>query len=294
MTVRSKESGVRSSEVITSAKNPKVRDAVKLTDRRQRDLTGLMLIEGIKELALAIKGGVSIKRLFYCDALFKGSEEDLILKAAAAQSAELIPVSAHVFEKMAYREDSFGLIAVAKQPIKTLNEIPLKNPPLIIVVEGVEKPGNLGAILRSADAAGVDCIIVCGKSTDIYNPNVVRASIGTVFIVPVVKTTASESVNWLREKGIKTIATSPHAELEYFDANLGGPCAIVMGSEHEGLSESWLSIADLLVRIPMMGLADSLNLAMSTTIMLYEAVRQRREQGNNKPVALISGSDKIN
>jgi TrmH family RNA methyltransferase len=281
-------------ETITSAKNPKVRDAIELTDRRQRDQTGLMLIEGVKELTLAIKGGVSINRLFYCEDLFKGSEEDIILKAAATQSAELIPVNTYVFDKMAYREDSFGLIAVAKQPIKTLNDIRLKKSPLIIVVEDVEKPGNLGAIIRSADAAGVDGVIVCGKSTDIYNPNVVRASIGTVFTVPVVKTTVSESINWLREKGIKTIATSPHAELEYFDADLGGPCAIVMGSEHEGLSEAWLSIADLLVRIPMMGLADSLNLATATTILLYEVVRLRREQGNNKPVALISGSGKIN
>ena len=182
---------------------------------------------------------------------------------------------------MAYREDSFGLIAVAKQPIKALNDIPLKKPPFVVVVEGVEKPGNLGAIIRSADAAGVDCIIVCGKSTDIYNPNVVRASIGTVFTVPAVKTTVSEAINWLKENGIKTIATTPQAELEYFDADLGGPCAIVMGSEHEGLSETWLSIADLLVRIPMMGLADSLNLATATTILLYEVVRQRREQGRN-------------
>lgn len=264
-------------ETITSAKNPKVRDAINLTDRRQRDLTGLMLIEGVKELALAIKGGIAINRLFYCEGLFKGPEEETILKAAAAQSAELIPVSTHVFEKMVYREDSFGLVAMARQPTKTLNDIPLKKTPLIIVVEGVEKPGNLGAILRSADAAGVDCVIVCGKSTDTYNPNVVRASIGTVFIVPLVKTTVSEAVNWLREKGIKTIATTPHAELEYFDAELGGPCAIVMGSEHEGLSDTWLNEADIRVRIPMKGEADSLNLAMSATIMLYEAIRQRRQ-----------------
>src|SRR4030067_2062028 len=206
-------------ETITSAKNPKVRDAINLTDRRQRDWTGLMLIEGIREMALAIKGGIAINRLFYGEGLFKGAEEDIILKAAAAQSAELIPVSTHVFEKLAYREDSFGLIAVAKQPIKTLNDIHLKKSPLAIVVEGVEKPGNLGAILRSADAAGVDCIIVCGKSTDIYTPNVVRASIGTVFTVPVVKTTVSAAINWLIENGIKTIATTPPAVLEQFEAD---------------------------------------------------------------------------
>lgn len=264
-------------ETITSAKNPKVKDAIKLMDRRQRNLSGLMLIEGVKELALSIKGGVSINRLFYCEDLFKGPEQDIILKAAAAQSAELIPISTHVFEKMAYREDSFGLIAVAKQPIKTLNDIPLKKSPLIIVVEGVEKPGNLGAIIRSADAAGVDGVIVCGRSTDIYNPNAVRASIGTVFTVPVVEAALSETISWLKVKSIKAIATSPHAETVYFDAALKGPCAIVMGSEHEGLSKIWIDEADLLVRIPMEGEADSLNLAMSTTILLYEALRQRRQ-----------------
>lgn len=268
-------------EVITSTKNPKVKDAIKLMDRRQRDQTGLMLIEGVKELTLAIKDGVTISRLFYCEDLFRGGEEQGILEEADAQGSELIPVAEHVFKKLAYREDSFGLLAVAKQPTKTLNDIPLKKTPLIIVVEGVEKPGNLGAILRSADAAGVDGVIVCGKSTDIYNPNVVRASIGTLFTVPVVKTIVSEAINWLKENGIKTIATSPNAETDYFDADLRGPCAIVMGSEHEGLSDTWLNEADIRVSIPMKGEADSLNLAMSTTIMLYEAVRQRREQGDN-------------
>lgn len=268
-------------EILTSTKNPKVKDAVKLVDRRQRDQTGLMLIEGGKELVLAIKDGVSISKLFYCVELFRGSEEQTILNKAEAQDVELIPVSANVFEKLAYREDSFGLIAVARQPIKTLNDIPLKKSPLIIVVEGVEKPGNFGAILRSADAAGVDGVIVCGKSTDIYNPNVVRASIGTIFTVPVVKTTVSEAINWLKENGIKTIATTPNAEKDYFDADLKGPCAIVMGSEHGGLSDTWLNEADIRVSIPMKGEADSLNLAMSTTIMLYEAVRQRREHGRN-------------
>lgn len=265
-------------ETITSAKNPKIRDASNLMDRRHRDLTGLMLIEGIKELTLAIKGDIAIKRVFYCEDLFKGNEQDKILKAAAAQRAEMIPVSPHVFEKLAYREDSFGIIAVASQPIKTLYDIPLKKTPLVVIVEGVEKPGNLGAILRSADAAGVDGLIVCGKSTDIYNPNVVRASIGTVFTVPVVKAAVPESIEWLKEKGIKTIATTPHTKAEYYDTDMRGPCAIVMGSEHEGLSDVWLREADVLASIPMKGEADSLNLAMSTTILLYEALRQRRSR----------------
>lgn len=268
-------------EVLTSTKNPKIQDAAKLSERKYRDQTGLMLIEGLKELTLALKGGIAVKRFFYCEELFTGREEREILKTAGGQNADLVPVVRHVFEKLAYREDSFGLAAVAEKPAKILEDIPLTKSPLLIVVEGVEKPGNLGAILRSADAAGVDCVIVCGKSTDIYNPNVVRASIGTVFTVPVVKATVSEAINWLKEKGIRTIATTPHSERDYFDTDLKSPCAIVMGSEHEGLSETWLNHADALVRIPMKGEADSLNLAMSTTIMLYEAVRQRRELGRN-------------
>lgn len=265
-------------EVITSTINPKISECVKLMDRRYRDRTGLMLIEGIKELSLALKGGVRIVRIFYNEELFKGDQERTVLKAIAAGGAELVQVSARVYEKIAYREDSFGLVAVANQPTKSLKEMTLNKSPLIIVIEGVEKPGNLGAILRSADAAGVDGVIVCGKSTDIYNPNVVRASIGTVFTVPVVEAALSDTLGWLKDKGLKTIATTPHTELEYFDADLKGPCAIVMGSEHEGLSDEWLKEADSLVRIPMKGEADSLNLATSATILLYEALRQRRQK----------------
>lgn len=262
--------------VISSTKNPKVIDAIKLTERRHRDRTGLMLIEGVKELALAVTKGVELERLFYCEELFKGSEERNILNQAKRRGAELVPVDRHVFEKLAYREESFGLIAVARQPSRNLSDIPLGKPPFLVVVEGVEKPGNLGAILRSADAAGVDGVIVCGRSTDIYNPNVVRASIGTIFTVPVVEAEVSEVINWLKGKGIKTVAATPHTDLEYFDADLKGPTAIVMGSEHEGLSDTWLKSADLLIRIPMKGEADSLNLSVSTALLLFEAVRQRR------------------
>ncbi len=263
-------------EIIRSTKNPKVQDAAKLSERKYRDQTGLMLIEGLKELTLAVKGGIAVKRLFYCEELFTGLEEREILRAAGGQNADLVPVAKHVFEKLAYREDSFGLAAVAEKPAKTLEDIPLTKSPLLVIVEGVEKPGNLGAILRSADAAGVDGVIVCGKSTDIYNPNVVRASIGTVFTVPVVDATIPDAISWLAAKGIKTVATTPRTQIEYFDADLKGPCAIVMGSEHEGLSDTWIDSASLLVRIPMKGQADSLNLATATTILLYEAVRQRK------------------
>jgi TrmH family RNA methyltransferase len=266
-------------DVITSTKNPKIKDALRLMERRHRDETGLFLIEGLRELELAIKGGMVFKRLFYCEELFRGEEEKGLLNLARRQGAEMIPVGGHVFEKLAYREDSFGLVAVAERPIGKLEDITLGETPLLVVVEGVEKPGNLGAILRSADAAGVDGVIVCGKSTDIYNPNAVRASIGTIFTVPIVEAGVPDIIGFLKGKGIRIVATTPHTDMDYFDADLRGPCAIVMGSEHEGLTEEWFKKADLLVRIPMMGEADSLNLAVSTALLLYEAVRQRRAHG---------------
>ena len=174
----------QSPETITSTKNQMVKDAVRLMDRRHRDETGLMLIEGLKELQLAVKKGIEFERLFYCEELFRGSDERDILIEVERRGVELLPVNRHVFEKLAYREESVGLVAVARQPRLALDDIPLGKPPLFVIIEGLEKPGNLGAILRSADAAGADGVIVCGKSTDIYNPNVIRASIGTVFTVP--------------------------------------------------------------------------------------------------------------
>ncbi|MEW6715035.1 MAG: RNA methyltransferase [Nitrospirota bacterium] len=262
--------------IITSLKNPKVGEAVKLTERRRREETGLFLIEGVKELSLALKSGVKLSRLFYCEELFKVDEEREIIKTAAKQGAELIPVTSNVFKKMVYREGSFGLLAEAGQFKRELKDISLSIPPLLIVVEGAEKPGNLGAILRSADAAGADGVIVCGKGADIYNPNVVRASMGALFTIPVIESTAEEAIRWLKGKDIMIVAATPNADKSYFDADLKVACAIVMGSEHEGLSSVLLKAADIKVMIPMKGKADSLNLSAATAVILYEAVRQRR------------------
>lgn len=262
-------------ETITSLKNPKVMDAIKLNERKHREETGLFLIEGSRELGLAIKGGTSLYRLFYCDEFFKEDEAGIV-EAALNKGAELIPVTAKVFQKMVYREGSAGLLAVARKTENTLNDIPLSSPPLLIVIESAEKPGNLGAILRSADAAGADGVIVCGKSTDIYNPNVVRASMGALFTVAVVESTTEETIGWLKDKQISIIAATPDAETIYFDADLSKACAIVMGSEHEGLHNALLDAADTKVMIPMKGETDSLNLSAATAVILYEAIRQRR------------------
>jgi len=187
----------------------------------------------------------------------------------------LFELSKDAFAKVAYRERPDGLLAVAPQWKRALGDLVLTASPLLLVVEAIEKPGNLGTILRSADAAGCDAVIVCDPVTDIFNPNVVRASTGVLFSVPLVVEESARVLAWLREKKIHTVATTPAAEKIYSDGNLRGPLAIVMGSEQYGLSEFWLKHADLPVRIPMAGQADSLNVAMATIIALFEAVRQR-------------------
>jgi len=266
-------------KIITSLKNPKVVNALKLMERRQREETGLFLIEGVKELSLALKSGIKFFRLFYCEELFKGDEERKIIKTALKQGAELIAVTSNVFKKMVYREGAFGLLAEAEQSKNGLKDMSLGVPPLLVVIENAEKPGNLGAILRSADAAGADGVIVCGKGADIYNPNVVRASMGALFTIPVAESTPEETIRWLKDKGIIIVAATPNADKSYFDADFKGACAILMGSEHEGLSSALLKAADIKVMIPMKGKTDSLNLSAAAAVILYEAVRQRR--GNN-------------
>jgi TrmH family RNA methyltransferase len=176
---------------------------------------------------------------------------------------------------MSYRDRPDGLIAVAPRVQHALGAIPSRQPGLFVVAESIEKPGNLGTILRSADAAGVDAVIVCDRCTDINNPNVVRASIGALFALPVVEVSSAEAMAWLKNRGVKIVAASPHATDLYSDADLSGEVAFVVGTEQYGLSETWMTGADLTVRIPMRGQADSLNVAAATTILLFEAVRQR-------------------
>lgn len=262
--------------IITSPQNPKIKQAIKLNERRHRDREGLMLVEGFEELSLALESGVRPQTVFYCPALFSGEAEELLVRARAT-GAELIEVSQPVFEKMAYRENPDGWLAlVPTQSIRRhLSDLALNENPLLVVAEAVEKPGNLGAILRSADAAGVHALLLCDPTTDLSNPNVVRSSRGTLFSLPVVEVQKDEALRWLRERGIKLIAATPQASLIYTQADLRGPIAIAVGTEKEGLSQTWLEQADVAVRIPMRGRVNSLNVATATTLLLYEAVRQR-------------------
>jgi RNA methyltransferase, TrmH family len=262
---------------ITSLQNPRVKEVVKLGKRTHRDEKRLLLVEGYRELKRALDNHWKPAALFYCPELFLGHNEMPLVERCQAGGVELFECSAAVFVKMAYRDRPEGLLAEGPQIRATISDLRLKSPaPFFVVAESVEKPGNLGTILRSADAAGVDAVIVCDERTDIHNPNVVRASIGTLFSLPVITATSDETMKWLQDRNIRIIAASPHATVEYTEIDLTRSAAFVVGSEQYGLSESWMKKADLQVRIPMLGQADSLNVSAAATILLYEAVRQRR------------------
>lgn len=264
---------------ITSLQNPKIKNALKLNDRRERNETGLFLIEGYRELKRAADGGVKVQSLFICPEFFLGENEDGLIQQIKKNGAEIFVCASHVFEKLSYRDRPDGLIGIGVQMKIGLSELAQalvnKNNPFLIVAEAIEKPGNLGTILRSADAAGADGVIVCDRCTDIYNPNVVRASVGTLFTLPVVEAQSCEILAWLNERGVRVVAATPSASEEFTQTDLKGPVAIAVGTEQLGLSKQWMDAADIRVRIPMHGIADSLNVATATTLLLYEVVRQR-------------------
>jgi len=265
---------------ITSLANPKVKHVVKLRQRSHRDEAGQMLVEGYRECKRALDNGYTPQMLFFCEELYlKNLNEPEIVRQCQVHGAELYACTAPVFEKMAYRERPEGLLMVGPQISRALTGLPLPEHALIVVAEAIEKPGNLGTILRSADAAGVHAVIVCDRCTDIHNPNVVRASTGTLFSVPVIEADSDTALAFLRERDFRILATTPHTDTLHTAVTLTGNVAIVVGAEQYGLTDKWMNAADLRVRIPMFGIADSLNVAAATTILLFEAVRQRIATG---------------
>ena len=260
---------------ITSLQNPRVKAAIRLQKRRERNATGKMLVEGFPELELAVHSGARVEELFFCESLCRPEERPL-LTTIGHTGAKLYSVSAMVMQKMAYRENPSAWLAVVDFPRRTLASLQLPVNPLLIVAEAVEKPGNLGAILRSADAAGVHAVIVCDPATDLANPNVVRASKGALFHVPVVEADAEQTLAWLRQQGIRLLAATPAARHNHWQTDLTGPVAIAVGAEDTGLSDRLLQQADLQVLIPMVGQVNSLNVAQALTLLVYEAVRQRQ------------------
>ena len=271
-------------DAITSPANPRVKTVVKLRQRSHRDALGLMLIEGYRELKRALDQGYRPTQLFHCAELFlKGTNEPALIERARAAGAEVLSCSAPVFLKMAYRDRPEGLLAVGPQIHRRLDDLVLPPCALLLIAESIEKPGNLGTMLRSADAAGVHAVIVCDRCTDIHNPNVVRASTGTLFSLPVIEAEGEAVRTYLRQRQFSILAATPHATSLHTEVDLTGNVALVVGTEQYGLSRPWLDAADLKVRIPMLGLADSLNVSAATTILLYEAVRQRLARSGLKP-----------
>jgi RNA methyltransferase, TrmH family len=264
-------------EKITSLQNPRIKQLVKLRDRRPRDEAGVFLVEGYRQIRRALEKSIPLTELYISPEWFLGENEAALIAQARAAGTQLFELTKDAFAKVAYRERPDGLLAVAPQWKHALADLipPANHAPFYLVVEAIEKPGNLGTILRSADAAGVDALIICDPVTDLFNPNVIRASTGVVFSVPVIIATSAEVRTWLRTEGIRAIATTPAATDIYTQTDLRGPLALVMGSEQYGLSAYWLAEADARVRIPMAGQADSLNVAMATIITLFEAMRQR-------------------
>ncbi len=261
---------------ITSLQNPRVKAVVRLRHRRHRDREKLVLIEGYRELLRASENGYPVDELFVCPALFQGSNEEALITRLADSGTRVFETSQPVFVKMAYRDRPEGVLGVGPQRRRALADLVLGGrAPLFLVAESIEKPGNLGTMLRTADAAGVDALILCDPCTDLYNPNVVRASVGTLFTVPIAEGSSAAALEWLAHHGVQTLASSPHADLVYTDAVLTGPLALVVGTEQYGLTEPWLEQCGHRVKIPMLGQADSLNVATATALLLFEALRQR-------------------
>lgn len=271
-------------EIIQSRKNPRVLQLVALREQRKaREQSGLFVIEGMRELERALACKIEIVELYICPELLRNESAHKIVEQARGNAQiEIVELSSSAMEKASYRENPEGLIAVAKTRSHQLSNLrsPLSTPhsPLYLVVEGIEKPGNLGALLRTADSAGCDALIACSLTGDIYNPNTVRASQGTLFSMPFALAEKEQVAQWLRERGVAIFATSPAAREHYFDCDFTQPTAILLGTESTGLSDFWLK-SDFAkpIGIPQKGLADSLNVSMAGAICLFEALRQREQ-----------------
>lgn len=252
-------------ETITSTSNPKIKKLIALQQKSsERRESGLFVVEGQRELAHCLEAG------YEADTIFVLSGTKVEFKAS-----RIIEVSKEVYEKIAYREGTEGVVAEIKARHTKLEDLRLRDNPLIAVLESVEKPGNLGAVLRSADAAGADAVIICDPRTDLYNPNLIRASIGAIFTVPCVACSSEEAISFFKEKGIQILTAQLQDSSLYYDCDMKRGTAIVMGTEATGLTDSWRQAADAHIRIPMLGQLDSLNVSVSAAILLFESVRQR-------------------
>lgn len=262
--------------MLTSFRNPRVKDVVKLRNRRQRDRERRFVIEGQRELACAADAGFALEAVYYCEDLFADNDARDLVARLAETGVDSQPTRRAVFEKMSYRHTPDGLLAVAAALDLSLARLPQLKDALWLVAAAIEKPGNLGAMLRCADAAGVAGLLVADPATDVFNPNVVRASVGTLFSVPIAVGTTDDVRDWLETHHVRIVAARPDADVDYTQADLRGALAIVVGSEHDGLGSAWSPPRCEAVRIPMAGRADSVNAAVAAAVLLFESRRQRR------------------
>ena len=260
-------------ELITSLQNPKLKQLLLLQQKSsERRRQGLFVVEGRRELMHCLEAGFSVDSFFWCPSVVAGSEELPKLPSGV----RVFELSKAAYEKIAYRGSTEGIIAEVRTRQQTLDGLQLPERPLVVVLERVEKPGNLGAILRSADAAGVDAVIVCDPLTDLWNPNLIRSSVGGIFSVPCVACTSEDCIAFLKARGIQILTAQLQDSSLYYDTDMQGPTAIIMGTEATGLTNQWRCAADAHIRIPMLGRIDSLNVSVSAAVLMYEAVRQRQ------------------
>lgn len=270
-------------DIIKSLQNPKVKRLLALQQKSaERRREGLFVVEGWRELEHCLEAGYEVDTVFFCPALIANGDATEQLKLADKRLRNLpdkvrrFEVSPQVYERMAYRGSTEGVMAEVRQRVLNLDDLRLSESPLLIVLESVEKPGNLGAVLRSADAAQADVVIVCDPLTDLYNPNLIRSSIGALFTVPTVACTSEECIRFLKQHGIQILTAQLQDSHLYYDIDMCRSTAIVMGTESTGLTDLWRQAADAHIRIPMLGRLDSLNVSVSAAILLFEAVRQRQ------------------
>ena len=273
-------------EQVTSASNPKIKNLLLLQEKsKARREQGLFVVEGQRELEHCLEAGYTIRTLFVCPAIYGDidSAENYFLCSspknqfpAESSANNIIDIPETLYRKVAYRESTEGIIAEVEYKSLKLEDLQLPENPLVMVLESVEKPGNLGAVLRSADAAGVDAVIFCDPLTDLYNPNLIRASIGAVFTVPTVAVSSEEAIAFLKAHDIQILTAQLQDSSLYYDIDMRQGTALVMGTEATGLTNAWRQAASAHIRIPMLGRLDSLNVSVSAAILLFEAVRQRQ------------------
>ena len=260
-------------DIIPSAQNPKIKDLLALQEKsKERRKKGLFVVEGRRELLHCVEAGYEPYAVFYCPDIISNADFDAVVENCDCNYYE---IPQHLYDKVAYRGGTEGVIAELHCKEMNLESLKLKENPLVVILESVEKPGNLGAVLRSADASGVDAVIVCDPLTDMYNPNLIRSSIGAIFTVPVATATSEETIKWLKDNNIKIYTAQLQDSEWYYDTDMKGATAIVMGTEATGLTTAWRKAADAHIKIPMLGKLDSLNVSVSAAILMFEAVRQR-------------------